>query len=503
MIGRACGAANRTRSAQQRGLPPPLADRVLMLLASGLACPLALAGQAPELPPDWVSSFERGVEWCEPVGGDPPDALLLCTRDAKLDVLDLRTGESRLPAPIDAQPGVQFAGESGGVAYCFARDIVYAIALGPRDGPSVPAPTASGPARGAALSQPERGSGAPQPRAAPTTHLLWKAGQPLGQTTGRIAGPTPRPTDADPEFLLRIVAAQATPAGVLMVRSDGRVAELAREDGRIRWQRSIDAVSASQVHVRGAQAAVVWRVPGGGTAVAFAELRSDAPDWTQRGISGDSPIWTGLADGGLVAVGSDNFCVIGRGCAELNVRLHSNIQPAAASTALCFESEPCPAAVRPRLPLLILQTVDASLCAFQLNGELWWPTRDELDALPAGAVERLRSLTVCGAYLVAVREQGFQVYCSTDGTRVLEAGRAARVLSVCAQGQTVFALYAESADDPGRLELARYPLSQTAPTPQEPRQFRLRPTEGARQLRWPAGRLVLVEDKQVRVYTLP
>jgi len=243
---------------------------VVAFVIALLAVPCAFAQTGPtKLKPDWDRAIERGVEWCAPVGVEPASGLLLCTKDARVDLIDLETGRSRVTAAIPVQPGTQFAGAEGAVAYGYGVSRIYAF-LGKRSGKTKDL----------------------------RPGLFWS-----------VVGAPQEDTQGDPEFMTRIIAAQATPNGVLVVRSDGRVAELIGGDGRVRWQNRLPEIRQCRLHVQDTSAALFWK-EGCELNVAFFDLRADEPEAKLVKVKGSPPIWTTLVGERLLAVWPKQFGVI-------------------------------------------------------------------------------------------------------------------------------------------------------------------------------------------------
>jgi hypothetical protein len=429
------------------------------------------------LKPVWTHSFERGVEWCAPVGGPPATGLLVCTKDARLDLIGLQIGQSLLVEAIPVQPGTQFAGATGNVAYGYGHTQVCAFLV----------------------SSDDRSPGQ-SPR------LLWQvAAAPKAQTQG------------DPEFLTRVIAAAATPNGVMIVRSDGQVAELCRADASVRWQHGLPGFSACKLHVCDTTAVLLWK-DGEALRVAFFDLSAKEPQPTVTTIEQSLPIWTGLAGDRLVAVWLWGFAIIQR---DGKPRFHTldgvGSFASAANVAIYPAAAPQPnetgADVTPGSALLLLQSAGGFVYARDLaTGELRWPQSALRPS--AGPVGASSSLKVVGDLVLATNRLGLGVWAAATGRRLAWPEREGR--AICG-GVNEGVAYALSLDPrrPDRqtggrsMRIVRQSLSAAAapradqPGAREPREFVLGQAESLRDTFWLGSSLLVVEDKRVRVYTLP
>ena len=107
------------------------------MLVTLLGVPAILAQtEPPLLSPNWDHTFEQGIEWCAPVGDDPATALLICTKDSRIEMIDLRMGQTRLAEPIAVQPGTRFAGTTGNIAYGCGLSRAYAFLVSSAGSPT-------------------------------------------------------------------------------------------------------------------------------------------------------------------------------------------------------------------------------------------------------------------------------------------------------------------------------------------------------------------------------
>ncbi len=114
----------------------------------------------------------------------------------------------------------------------------------------------------------------------------------------------------DPERFSRVVAAHASDAGLLLIRSDGRTALLALEDGRLRAQASLSRPSEAY-----------WHVGAGGAAMQFASAGThhcawldwpDRPDIRTLSLGSQRPIFSALTAAGLLVAWSDHAKLLTR-----------------------------------------------------------------------------------------------------------------------------------------------------------------------------------------------
>jgi hypothetical protein len=264
-----------------------------------------------ELQPAWTRAFDERIEWVAPLGDAASPTLVICTSAARLLLIDAETGTHHFVQPVQAGPGVRLAdGEAPGVAYCYDRFSAYALSL-------------------SSLGKLNAESGP----------LLWQAGEwPLPAITTRD----------DPEFLTRLVAAQATSRGLLVARSDGRVALLAREDGHVPRVWHFPPLPDCRLHARDRTAALVFKAPGGnsqrsaplvhdGVKVAFFDIDRARPEPTVQTLGDTWPIWTELIPGPrLIAVWPDRVVVTGPEGPALSFAPQNEATFRASTIAVCI-----------------------------------------------------------------------------------------------------------------------------------------------------------------------
>jgi hypothetical protein len=208
--------------------------------------------------PAWTLPLAGGIEWSAVVGRDEKAALLLATPAGELHLVDLQTGKSRLTTPIRGGRGVRLAAGSDrdNVAYCFDRHAAYAIQL-----------------------------------AAPAG-LKWQYGQAVGAN---------EELRDDPEKITGWTHAAVTPAGLLLVSSEGRVVLLAQTDGHAIWELELGPMPVARLHVRDKRAVVLWKTEGAVRAV-FLALDQEAPKPAYRNLGSTWPIWSDLVPAGLLTL---------------------------------------------------------------------------------------------------------------------------------------------------------------------------------------------------------
>jgi hypothetical protein len=450
----------------------------------------------PTLDPLWTRTIEAGVEWCAPVGGEPATALLVCTKAARLDMIDLASGRSRLSEPLKVQPGTQFAGAAGNVAYAYGPTKIYSF-------------------------------------------LVAKCEQPSDKKPGVVWQVTVAPraeTEGDPEFLTRIIAAKPTPAGVLIVRNDGRVAELRRDDGSPRWRHELPEVRTCKLHVRGHAAALLWK-HGAAVNVCFIDLDGEAPRPRIVTVEDTLPIWTELIDAGLVAVWPMRFRLI----TPEGVKRWGMLPPEVTATATTVAVYvPQAGTTRPaEVPALLLTVAgDTGLCSFDFATGKWeLPWRDPM--LHVFSVRGIPSLWVAGDVLFCTNRGWAGVYDAATRERLAGFGGGPSVLSAATWDGFAYALFSDRRsprdveglvgragiededrrkklierlsrpDQPRSLSLVRQIMSgKPWPRPDEPvnpaaRKYVVGTAGLVRETFWLAGTLVIVEDQRIRAYTLP
>jgi hypothetical protein len=428
------------------------------------------------LDPIWTRTVEAGVEWCAPVGGEPATTLLVCSKKSRLDLIDLRTGQSRLPEPVAVQPGVQFTGETRHVAYVYGPSRVYAFLVG-----------------GASEARGDKSG------------LLWQvAGAPTAQTEG------------DPEFLTRIIAAKATPSGVLIVRSDGRVAELRGKDGSAPWTHRVRAVANCKLLVHGAFAALLSK-HGEAFTVMFYDLRPDPPRPLARTVHATLPIWTALIDEGLVAVWRKRFALIPMEGEPRFYTVDAGGTPTSAAAVGVYRHRGCTSSRHAEadsgaIPWLVLENPDGLLRSYDLlTGELRW---SEEELRPGGVLGAWPSaLQVADELVIRTARSRFSVWRAATGQPLSSLEMPGALVGAGISNELTCGLFTDvpCPTAPGETESMHLlcqamrgspPRSGKVVTPAV-QDFLLGPAVVVRDTFWLRGTLVIVEEQRIRAYTLP
>lgn len=251
---------------------------------------VARAAAETRLSPLWQRDLGAGVEWVTLAPAQRPVAALALSHAGELRFLDTRTGAETARCAIE--PGARFAGASEGVAYFASRSRVTAISLN---------------------AEMER----------------W---------TAEVALNSPELEADDPEYLLRIVAARATPDGVVLARSDGALAELSRVGGSVRWRGSLG--KAREAEIKGAHglSALMWR-SGPATRVALLDTCMTPPRRRDFRIEGEPPLWWDVHHFGAILVWRDRYRVCFMDGEEVARPLAKELRPRAADLAIVEEVE--------------------------------------------------------------------------------------------------------------------------------------------------------------------
>ncbi|HUU97391.1 MAG TPA: PQQ-binding-like beta-propeller repeat protein [Phycisphaerae bacterium] len=451
-------------------------NAIMALLSFG---PVPAQAALQTLEPIWTRQLEQQIEWVAAVGDSTSPALLVCTSTAALLVIEAETGQTRFSTPVQAGPGVRLAqGEGEDTVYCYDRFSAYALTL--RESPA--ARHAAGP-------------------------LLWQAGE--------WALP-PAGYRGDPEFLTRVVAGHVTLSGLLVARSDGRVALLARENGDMRWDCRLPRLPDCRLHVCDRTAALVFK-EADELKAAFFELDSDRPQPVVRTLGDTWPIWTKLIPNQrLVAVGPESVVIAEPTAPLFNFRPDVGGPLRASAIDVYAPGEPDPGALAERSSSeqsALLVTVGAErLCAYDLStGESVWS--DEAGQQPAAPVMSLR---VHDDMVIATTPRSFEVRRAVSGEAVggYVAEESPFLVTATVVGDFGYGLFRGPASEgaTGReqwLVLTRVALPPPYRKPPATQaipchaQFRLDHSEPIRQVLWVGRRLVLVEQKRLRAYTLP
>ncbi len=405
----------------------------------------------------WRRSVSRGVEWC--AAAPRAAGLLVFDKAGRLDLLDVRDGSRRIDHPVSLERGSRLAGAGGAVVYAFGATTVYGLrAVCRRDG-----------------SRPAR------------MQVAWRE---VGATA---------PAGADPETVARIVAARATGEGVLVVRSDGHIAELVRDDGSPRWSAKVAPFDVCTLDVCGRWASLVTYGAGKLHVVSF-DLRAERPMAVEYGVSGPAPLWSGLSNAGVVVVWSDRWTVCVPGGRTRAFRFPPDVRATAAAVGLapvCGGGEKTSVATR------LLVGGERGLWAFDLStGTPAMPQQAGKCASAGG----FRLLIRPG--LAAVTSDRRWELWRLPALRLVACGDGSLIgAAVCpceARGGALRGYIVQTGGGSVGLRLARVGLEEGAPAGGHARVVGLAEASGVpRQLIWIGKTLVVVEDRRILAYTLP
>lgn len=453
---------------------------LVMAFVALLAGPVAFAQTQPtELKPDWERSIERGVEWCAPVGVQAASGLLLCTKDARVDLVNIETGRSRLTKAIPVQPGTQFAGAQREVAYGYGVSRIYAFLV-------------------------ERSGKTKDLRPG----LLWN-----------VVGAPQEDTPGDPEFMTRIIAAKATSNGVLVVRSDGRIAELLGTDGSVRWQDRLPEFRHCRLHAQDTSAALFWK-EGCELNVAFFDLQADEPKAELVTVKGSPPIWSRLVDGKLVAVWPKQSGVISSNGSRRIETLDPRCWATTQTVAVYVDpsQRPLEAEGWTASPLLLVGS--DLICVYDLlSGLLRTPSECGLRT-PIQPEEICLRLRLAGDLVLCSGMSSFRVAGDLPNVEILAQHKLEGLaIDVGVQRGCAYGLFWDMSDRFQRssaefhphLVLVKTPMqaSSTVATTEtrmsDVREFVLEEGESVvyPQTFWIGERLLIVDDRRIRAYTLP
>ena len=232
------------------------------------------------------------IEWCAAPPSAPADGLLVFDQAGRLDLLDPQTGRSRLDAPLSMEKGTRLIGWRAETACCSGPTTVSAVrvsAASGLDGPGV--------------------------------RVLWQA---IGAST---------PAGSDPEGNARLVAAALSPAGVLVARSDGQIAELGADTGTYRWSVRVDPFELCTLSVRDDRAACGY-YRSGVFHVACVSLDPPRPRVTVTKLPGPAPLWSALSPAGVVVAWGDRWAVVPARGTPRSYALPAGIRATAATVGL-------------------------------------------------------------------------------------------------------------------------------------------------------------------------
>ncbi|MFO0837309.1 MAG: hypothetical protein U1D55_02190 [Phycisphaerae bacterium] len=234
---------------------------VILLLAG------AAQGDDEVLKPSATFPVPAGVEWIEGVTVGRMPLLVVCDRRGGVSVFSLLDEWKILRPALALRPGTRMASHASDAdrVYLFDDYEVRALQV----------------VRPGKISM--------------RAELRWQ----IGQWPADLAE-----SQQDPEFLPRIVAAQTVDCGVLLARSDGKIALLSERDGATLWTADVGRFSDCEWRACGDQAALFFRAGAAYHAVRF--------DIDPRGVilqrvelGKTQPLHMALSEFGVVAVWPD------------------------------------------------------------------------------------------------------------------------------------------------------------------------------------------------------
>ena len=441
--------------------------RAIVIVVGTLLAASLCAGQTDHpLTPRWTHDVHAGVEWCEPASLGGTSYLVCCDKEATLIFLELTEGASFAALSDVPEPGLRWAGCSDARCYAFSPRYAYAFAA---------------PARGEANQAPGG--------------LCWRQ---------RMA-PIER-IEGDPEFAARLLAAAATPAGLLVVRSDGWIAELSGVAGELRWKHHLGALDRCDLEVCGPAACVIAK-RGAELLAVFVDLQHPDAEPAVLRLDEPPPLRSALLRDGLALVWPGRFALLRPGRPPAFHEFALGETATAAGIQFCTWPSDCgdPRAAA-REPLLL------SLCAD-------CPIPRVYDMKSGRRLDRKRSTSQpslpCGGRLVVEGAHSLQFAGSRCIVRRAATSEFVADLEVCearsetaaVRGDCVYALFVNEADGQARLlreEIHRgnAPFSQTR-EPLGSSHFCFDPASRLWQARWAERTLILVEADRIRAYTLP
>ncbi len=451
-------------------------DRLMPRSALSVALIFAVSALASEeeLPAVWAAPFSAGVDWAQVVGRGDAVALLVATRDARLHVLDPAGGQELLAEPVQAGRGVRpatgaehaaAADVPSDLACCFDRHAVYALRL-----------------------------------SRPAT-LPWQHGR----------APAKDDFPGDPEALTDRVGVALTAAGVLIANTSGEVSLLAYEDGAERWRIDLGPLPTARLHATAAAAVVVWKADDRVQA-AFVDLTAPRPQPRVRDLGRHWPIWSGLVADELLTVSpaqvtlwpqagpprSFDIDTFGLRAAAIDVFVPPDDQSARPAGS-------APAGTRPAAhPLLLFGTGPAPSAYDLVSGQKVWPKSSA-----RGAGLDVETLAIRGERFVLTNELGVGVGDVAAGRTELSSLKLppSRLAAWELTARCLYALSGNTEDPNAPLQLECVaPPSQPASRPDgaAPATTFLLPAGGTlRQVLWPPGALVLVQQNGLRAFKLP
>lgn len=422
-----------------------------------LACTLVASADPGVLTPCWTARIGGGVEWCEALEDEAGSRLLVCTREHALHLLDARNGSPLADRPARVGRGARFAGHAAGRAYVVDRYTVHCFVTTPHEA------------------------------AARAGGLLWSAGQ--------APAPTER-KDADPEFLLQILAACVTDAGVVFARSDGRVGVLDAATGELRRSWQLPPLAEARLHGEGGTIGLVAVAEGSGLASVWP---ADAPRPPARlALNRSAPAWSALAAGRLALLWPDEVRMVEAGGAACAARAPSGRFMAGAAQAVAWRGEADPGTA------VWLGRDDGGISRVDAAGVATEPLADA----PRAAVTLLRAGR--NAVTCAAGDE-LRLWNAADGRAVARERlpRRAEIVALHAAGARALAVRRaagrQPAENPAEYALLWCDADSQGP-PGGERGFhsaRLAEADEVTSTAWMRDRLVLIERGALRAYQLP
>lgn len=435
----------------------------LLLLFGCLGAPAARA----DLEPAWSWKSDQTIEWCVALGEPKDCAVAVGLRDGSVQVINIITAAPRLDDVLRGKPGMRCAGESGGAAYFFDRYRVYAVSVTDTFD-----------------------------RAEPRDRVRWSVGNDAG-AADRESG--------DPEFIEKLIAAAATPAGVAVLDSSGRLAELGRADGSIRWKADLGNGSNGTLLVENATLCAIVKAAGGFDAC-FIDLKAEHPTPRRRRIGGNEPMWHDLSRAGLVAAWPGRLM---RASAESDAaRLGLKIRFPVKAALIGLEKTAGGGAANADRFIALDAAGDVAAHDVETQALLWKTAPRELGNI------RASRLTLAGGLAIFTDADGrIAALRGSDGrlAAAWTAAAAERTLGVSASARFVHALrVAIRVQGPRRtteLQLVRTPIVRQgewkkADAEDQQAAEWLGPAEGVRDCVWSPGRVLIISDDEVRMFVL-
>lgn len=427
---------------------------------------LPLAARA-DLEPAWTWKADQAVEWCQPLGSSKHSALAIGLKDGAVQVVNIITAAPRLERPVVGKPGIRYAGQGDGVAYFFDRYTVTAVSVTDtfdRD----------------------------EPRDA----VRWAVGS-AADVQEREAG--------DPEFIEKLIAAVATPAGVALLNSQGKLSELARADGAIRWKADLGGGSNGSLLVENGTLCAVVKASRGFDAC-FVDLGAKDPTPLRRPIGGNEPIWRGLSRDGFIAAwpGRLTLATADRDAERPGFKLKYPLKAALIGLWTVGGGSG-------RRSLLITLDAGGDLAGHDLATEAsaWKTAPRELGPI------RPSQLTLARGLAILADDDGPLAAYHADTGKLAAAwtgGGSERVLGTTATARFVHVLRiatrVEGLRRTKELQLVRTPIvrqgewTKADAEAQQAAEW-LGPAAGVRECVWSPGRVFIVSDKVVRMFVLP